>query len=120
MVSGLAKEIFSKVGQSPPGRKSQSIYYNKSRDRLDVYESDVNGQLKLSDFKSDYYPVVQTSDVKGTLATIMHWLQPDIKQPFLLGTYLSMVSHKISVITIFGHKDLKILNLVFFMEFDIT
>ena len=54
---GLAKEIFGKVGQSPPGRKSQSIYYNKSRDRLDVYESDVNGQdLKLSDFKSDSYP----------------------------------------------------------------
>ena len=83
---GLAKEIFGKVGQSPPsGRKSQSIYYNKSRDRLDVYESDVNGQdLKLNDFKSDSYPVVQTSDVKGILATLMHWLDPEVQQPFIL------------------------------------
>ena len=82
---GLAKEIFSNIGQSaPPGRKSLSIFYNKARDRVDTYDSDVNVQLQLSDFKSNTNPVVQTSDVKGIMATLMHWLDPDIKQPFLL------------------------------------
>lgn len=82
---GLAKEIFSHIGQSAPsGRKSLSIFYNKNRDRIDTYDSDVNVQLQLSDFKSDNYPVVQTSDVKGIMATLLHWLDPGIKQPFLL------------------------------------
>ena len=63
---GLAKEIFSIIGQSaPPGRKSLSIFYDKNRDRIDTYDSDVNVQLQLSDFQTDNNPVVQTSDVKG-------------------------------------------------------
>lgn len=80
----LAKEIFGMVGESPPGRKPSCVFYNKSRDRLETYDSDVNVQLKLSDFRSDGFPVVQTSDVKGTIETLMHWLNPDIRQPFLL------------------------------------
>ena len=45
---GLAKEIFSSIGQSAPsGRKSLSIFYNKNRDRIDTYDSDVNVQLQL-------------------------------------------------------------------------
>ena len=28
--------------------------------------------------------VVQTSDVKGILATLMHWLDPEVQQPFIL------------------------------------
>ena len=28
--------------------------------------------------------MVQTSDVKGILATLMHWLDPEVQQPFIL------------------------------------
>ena len=81
---GLAKEIFSVIGQSPPGRRPLSLFYNKGRDRIDSYDADVNVQLKLSDFKPDSYPVVQTSEVKGIINTLMTWLDPKMCQPFLL------------------------------------
>ena len=57
----------------------------------------------------------------GPHATDFHDLKLHMSsQCKLLGNSLGKISHEISVITIFGHKHLKILNLVFFMEFDIT
>lgn len=35
----LAKEVFSWVGESPPGRKTTCTYYNHDRDRVDTYNS---------------------------------------------------------------------------------
>ncbi len=80
----LAKEVFSMVGESPPSSKRPTcVFYNEARDRLDTYNSDVDVQLKLSDFKANTgYPVVQTADVKATLDTLNLWLE--LKQPFLL------------------------------------
>ena len=81
----FAKEVFSWCGDNPPGRKPSLAYYNKERDRLDIYSrtSLDSSEISLSDFASDGYPVVQTADVKPVIDSLMHLLDNE-SQPFLL------------------------------------
>ena len=82
--AAFAQEVFKWVGETPPGRHLTSIYYNKERDRIDTYGSDVERDLSLSSFSDDSYPLVKTGDIKYTLDCLMSYLDPENRQPFLL------------------------------------
>ena len=82
--AAFAQEVFKWVGESPPGRGPTAIHYNKDRDRIDVYGSDVERDLTLAAFSDDGYPLVKTADIKSTLDCLTDWLSPETRQPFLL------------------------------------
>jgi dynein heavy chain 2 len=82
--AAFAQEVYKWVGENPPGRNPTAIYYNKERDRVDVYGSDVESNLNLSSFSDDGFPLVRTASIKSTLDCLMSWLDPQSSQPFLL------------------------------------
>ena len=71
----FAKEVFAWCGGTPHGRKLTCTFYNKERDKLEAYSSDVDDKLSLASFHTDDYPVVQTAAVKFTLDCVSTWLR---------------------------------------------
>jgi hypothetical protein len=63
----FAKEVFSWCGSPPHGRRLMFTYFNKERDKLEPYLSEVDDRVSLSSFHADNYPVIQTAAVKFTL-----------------------------------------------------
>jgi len=66
----FAKEVFGWCGASPHGRRLMFTYYNKERDKMEPYTSEVDDRILLSNFKTDNYPVVQTAAIKFTLVRL--------------------------------------------------
>ena len=81
----FAKEVYGWVGENPPSSSSSKLIYtffNVDRDRIDVYDSDVNEKLSLNSFGDRNAPLVKTANAKATLDCVFSWLEA--KQPFLL------------------------------------
>lgn len=55
----FAKEVFQWCGGASHGRKLTFTFYNRERDKLEPYVSDVDDRISLANFHADDYPVVQ-------------------------------------------------------------
>ncbi len=81
----FAREVFGWVGETPPGRKPHLTFYNRERDRIDVYAAESINDLSLDAFNDpSTLPLVRTAVVKAALDCLMSWLEAETKPPFLL------------------------------------
>ncbi|TRY75069.1 hypothetical protein TCAL_08574 [Tigriopus californicus] len=80
----FAKEVFSWVGESPPGRNPTGVFYNRERDRIETHSSAIESNLSIGSFADDSFPLVKTADAKAAIDCLLPWLQPETQQPFLL------------------------------------
>ena len=82
--NNLAQEIFKWCGESAPGRNPTNVFYNKTRDRLESYSNEVDGDFSASNLSVENLPIVATADVQMTMDVVLPWLKSKSKQPFLL------------------------------------
>ena len=82
--NSFAEEVLKWIGESSPGKNPTNIFYNKSRDRLESYSNDIEGDLTATNLSIDNLPIVKTADVQMTMDAVMPWLTSKAKQPFLL------------------------------------
>lgn len=80
----FAKEVFSWVGESPPGRNPTGVFYNRDKDRIETHSSAVESNLSIGSFADDSFPLVKTADAKAAIDCLLPWLQSETQQPFLL------------------------------------